>query len=102
MLMARISAHATGVRVAPHGRAHSWLTRAAEATLGWAAPRARPAPTTIPMDVTFERMYLGFIPATALSMIVTMLGVLTLFAIAWVPLRRARPPRAYRFGVTAR
>ena len=66
VLLARITVHPTGVRVAPHPHARSWLTRAAEVALGWAAPPAIPAPAAIPIDITFERLYLGLVPSTAL------------------------------------
>ena len=90
VLLARITVHPTGVRVAPHPHARSWLTRAAEVALGWAAPPAIPAPAAIPIDITFERLYLGLVPSTALRMASTMLGVLTVLAIVLVPLRRPR------------
>ncbi|WFD20899.1 hypothetical protein MCAP1_003154 [Malassezia caprae] len=84
VIMARITIRPTGVAVAAHGRRHSWLTRVAEFTLGWAAPAMR-APTAVPVDITFEHLYLGVVPATALSMARTMLVVLMLLAIALVP-----------------
>jgi len=88
VINARITVRPTGVAVATHPRTHSWLTRAAAVTLGWAAPTMR-APAAIPVDITFERLYLGVVPATALSMARTMLGVFLLLAIA-LPLRRPR------------
>lgn len=76
VLLARIAAQPTGVPVAPAARTHSQLARLAEAVFGWAAPYSQPAPTSIPVDLTFERLYLGVIPATALRMLPTMLAVL--------------------------
>ena len=70
LLLARIRTRASGVRIpADTRKPTSALLRAAEAAFGWAAPqREVPAERPMPLHVTFEHVYLGFIPATAVPM----------------------------------
>ena len=55
LLLLRVSAASTGVPLRGYNRST------------WAAS-TMPIAATIPVDLTFERLYLGFVPATALPM----------------------------------
>ncbi|WFD04720.1 hypothetical protein MVES1_000044 [Malassezia vespertilionis] len=70
LLFAKISAVSTGTRLRVDELASSahWLLHLAEHLGGWAAPLRRDA-QDIPVDVTFERVYLGCIPQSTLPLI---------------------------------
>lgn len=69
LLLARITAHATGVPLAtrPKYRGQPGLLGLAEHVLGWAGP-AETEPAPIPFDLIFERVYLGGIPSSTLPL----------------------------------
>lgn len=65
--LARVEAQAQGVPIPPATDARS-VERAAARVPG-------DEPVSIPIDLVFERLYLGFLPATALRMLVVMVLV---------------------------
>lgn len=76
----------TGLRIPnSSSAAATWLGLLAERAFSWAQPTPSASePFPVPLDVIFEPLYLGCIPATALSMA----GVL---AVALVPSVLALP-----------
>ena len=66
LLLLRVSAASTGVPLRGYNRS-PWAAAPADTLFGWAAS-TMPIAATIPVDLTFERLYLGFVPATALPM----------------------------------
>ena len=70
LLLARITAHATGVPLltAP-ARASHGLLRLAERAFGWAAPHEVHDAEPLVFDLTFEHVYLGAVPSSTLCMV---------------------------------
>lgn len=102
MLLARLTARTTGVPlpVAPPRKHTTHLLQLAERMLAWAAPRgAASAATPIPLDLTFERVYLGGIPSSALAMLVCALLALGAACLVYPLLARQwrSPPQAAPF-----
>lgn len=89
LLLARITVHTDNVPIpldprTPHS---STLGAWAEKTFGWLAPRTS-APPTIPVDVTFERLYLGFLPGSTIPMVLSLAALLGLLPLGLAPVRR--------------
>lgn len=93
ILFATVNAKNTGVPIPqrPHEKL-GWRQKASALMFDWAGPhRGVAARTSIPVDVVFERLHLGFIPATALPLI-----ALVLVAICIATLVAPYFLRAYR------
>lgn len=78
--LARVEAQAQGVPIPPASDARP-------------VERAARVPgderVSIPIDLVFERLYLGFVPATALRMVVVMmLVVVPIVSLVWRPMQR--------------
>ncbi|WFD44138.1 hypothetical protein MPSI1_002804 [Malassezia psittaci] len=83
--LAKLSVRQTGVplhRSIPLQYAKLPL-RLADTLFQWVGPSGPALHETIPMDLTFERVYLGVIPATAISMIPAALLGLLLGLVVW-------------------
>lgn len=76
-MLARIRAHHFGVDIPQRTPATSAVTRLAHTLYGWSVSRVRPSsPDRIPIDLVWEHVYLGFVPATAVRMALVLLPVL--------------------------
>lgn len=77
-LQARVRADITGVRLSPTPYRPSPLFAMIEAALGWAGPCPTDTHAPIPVDVTFEHVYLGFLPSSAVPMLAYMVAAVLL------------------------
>lgn len=80
LLFARIDMSTSGVPIPHEASVRGVLGSISEAAFGWAAPapQAVAAARTVPVHVTFERAYLGGIPATSVSLLLAALVALPL------------------------
>ena len=80
LLFARIDVSTGGVSIPHEADVRGTLASISEAVFGWAAPAPQAVATarTVPVHITFERAYLGGIPATSVSLLMAALVVLPL------------------------
>ena len=94
LLFARISANMYGVSLsASPSQSTSILSRWAETVYGWTLSSKAMKSTTkvappIPIDLVFERLFLGCIPATALRMALLSTVVLPIVLLVMAPMQR--------------